>query len=100
MVPHELWQVVAVAVGAVGNSLPDDPTTIIQELLEPHRVLLDRAKAAVTELVEAAVEAANLVALAAVQLVVTMVHFPVKMATVWHPEAVLYPAVHMVVEVE
>ena len=100
MVPHELWQVVVEVAVAVGNSPPDNPTTIIQELLEPHKEHLVRAKAAVTELVEVVVAVDKMVVLAAVQLVETMVHLAVKMAIVWHPEAVLYPAVYMVVEVE
>jgi hypothetical protein len=89
-----------VAGAVVGNSPPDDPTTIIQELLEPHRVLQDRAKAAVTEPVVAVVAGAKMAERAGQHSAATMVHFPVKMAIVWHPEAVLYPAVHMVVVVE
>ena len=86
--------------GGAPKSPPDDPTTIIQELLEPRKEHQVRAKAAVTELAEAVAEEANLVALAAVQLVETMVHSAVKMATVWLQVAVLYPVVRMVVAVE
>jgi hypothetical protein len=98
MVLHELWQVVEVVVEVVDNSPPDNPTTVHQEPLEPPKERLARAKAAVTELAEVVVVVDKMVVLVDQCVAATMVHFPVKMAIVWHPEAVLYPAVHMAVE--
>jgi hypothetical protein len=67
---------------------------------EPHRVLLVRAKVAAMEPEVAVAVADKMVVQEVLFVVATMVHLAVKMAIVWHPEAVLYPAVHMVVEVE
>jgi hypothetical protein len=82
------WPAVAVVAAAVDNSVPDDPTITHraqQELPREHQV---KAKIAVME-PEVVVVAVDKMVVQEVQLLAAMtVLFPVKMATVWHPEVV------------
>ena len=87
-------------VAVVGSFPQDDPTTIIQVQPGPHKVLPVKAKAAVTELAVVVVGADKMAVQEAQLLVEMMVLFQVKMATVWHPEAVLFLVVRMAVGAE
>jgi hypothetical protein len=83
MALHKRLQPVVVVVVAVVNSAQDDPTTTTRAQQEPHRVLRDKAKVPVTELVVAVAVADKTEALADLLLVVMMGRLVVKMATVW-----------------
>jgi hypothetical protein len=89
-----------VAVAVVGNSQPEDPTTVHREPLEPPKGLPDRAKAVAMEPEVVAVGVGKTVVLVDQLLAVTMAHSAAKMATVWLPAVVLYLAVHTVAEAE
>ena len=82
------WLVVAVVVAVVAIFPQDGPIKTIPAQQAPHKVLPEKAKAEVTE-PEVVVAVVDKMAVQEVQLLVAMtVLFPVKMATVWHPEVV------------
>jgi hypothetical protein len=87
---------VEVVVVVAGSFQQVNPIKASQEQPEPHKVLLDKAKAAVMEQVAVAVAVVKTAALEDQYVAETTVHSAVKMATVWHPVVVLYLVVRMV----
>ena len=82
------WPEVVVAVVVAGSFPRDDLIKTIQAQQAPHKVLPAKAKAEVME-PEVEVVVVDKMVVQEVQLLAAMtVLFPVKMATVWHPEVV------------